>query len=73
MLVKSGSDCQKISSIRIVKMHIPGVNLPPSKIKDLTKVAERFCTVSEIMNDLERLKNTLKGSQHHLDDVDVVI
>ena len=59
--------------IAIFKMHIYGVNLSPNKIMDLTKVTELFCTVNEIMNDLARLKNTLKGSQHHLDDVDVVI
>ena len=59
-----------------LKIHIHGVNLSPSKIEDLTKVAELFCTVSEVLNDLARIKNTLiifLCSQYHLEAVATII
>ena len=48
-------------------MHIGGVNISASKIKDLTKVAERFYTVSEVLNVLARIKNTPIDSKDHLE------
>ena len=96
VLVKSGSDCQDISSIRIEsinaatgfpaishnltlyndlhsKMHIHSVNLSPSKINYLTKVKERSYTMSEVLNDLARINNTLICPQHHLEMVATIL